>query len=86
MADMNIDGPYSEPFTPLGLVPPDVRVYEHNGATYIFRDVWSDGSHVYKNGLKLVRCEYAVRVDGELTWKPCAEGSSFEDVEPAFHG
>ncbi len=60
----------------------NARVYDHEGKTYAVRDVWSNGSHIYQNGDRLVRCEYAVKDGGSAIWKPCAEGVMFADIEP----
>ena len=53
-----------------------------NGGLYVIRDVWSDGGHVYRKGLSLLRCEYAVMKDGEKVWKPCLEGEEYANIEP----
>ena len=58
------------------------RSQEWNGGVYVIRDVWSDGGHVYRRGLKLDRCEYAVMEDGAEVWKPCIEGVMYADIEP----
>jgi hypothetical protein len=58
------------------------RTSEWNGGVYVVRDVWSDGGHEYRMGLKLDRCEYAVMDGDQKVWKPCIEGVMWADIEP----
>lgn len=55
----------------------DERHHEHNGSTYVIRDVFDDAG-------RLIRCEYAVEVNGNITWTPCEEGVLFADIRPCY--
>ncbi len=60
----------------------NARIREHEGKTYVIRDIWSNGSDIYQKDDRLVRCEYAVKDGSAVVWKPCAEGVMFADIEP----
>lgn len=47
------------------------------GWVYAIRDEWKGDA-----GVGYDHSEYATYVDGNLVWKPCAEGVLFKDIEP----
>jgi hypothetical protein len=53
------------------------RHHEHDGQTYVIRDVWDDAD-------RFIRCEYAVEVNGKLSWTPCREGVLFSEIRPCY--
>nr|DAF66373.1 MAG TPA: hypothetical protein [Caudoviricetes sp.] len=54
----------------------DVRRHETEQGVYLIRDL-QDASG------RFTGCEYAVKAENSSeTWKPCAEGALFSDIEP----
>lgn len=52
------------------------RVIQHERGVYIIRDI------LHASGKFSGQCQYAVRDDQEMTWRPCVEGVLFADIEP----
>ncbi|QGJ73804.1 hypothetical protein [Sinorhizobium meliloti] len=70
---------YEEARADLGITEPrygKVRRHEHDGGVYAIRDVFTEGG-------SFMRCEYATASDdGVVTWTPCREGVSFDEIKP----
>lgn len=55
----------------------DERHHEHNGGTYVIRDVFDDAD-------RLIRCEYATYANRDISWHPCREGVQFSEISPCY--